>query len=956
MFPKRKAIPVAQSPRKAGKVSRSSTPGSSSHQSAGSIVAGEGPDDLGKLIARNARKFDMSEFPYPLPPGIKDKAANYFLPSHKRDFTALSLKLDHHGRPLWIGGEGKIILENFHPLAPRVQDFLITIAEPLSRPTFLHEYKLTIHSLYAAVSVGLSPNDIITSLERFSKTGIPPNIVNFIAKCGKSYGKVKLVLRNARYFLETTEQPLLQRLFRDPEISRCRVKGSEAVRTGAPTMLAIAGTKAAAGLREAQGLGDRTVPNQVTAEAMYDSLLKEDDEDADEDVTHSFQIQDDKVSKVAQRCLALQYPALEEYDFRNDNLNADLEIDLKPGTQIRPYQERSLSKMFGNGRAKSGIIVLPCGAGKTLVAITAACTIKKGVVVLATGSMSAIQWRNEFIKWTNIDPRSISIFSSDQKTAFTTATGIIVTTYSMVTNTRNRAQGSAKAMEFISGREWGLMVLDEVHVVPAQMFRRVIGSVKAHSKLGLTATLLREDEKIDDLNYLIGPKLYEANWMELSEQGYIARVQCAEVWCPMPTDFYTQYLQARARARPLLCAMNPAKFQACQYLIKYHEGRGDKIIVFSDNVYALEAYARRMMKPFLYGGTSGAERQTVLDYFRRSPDCSTLFLSKIGDTSLDLPEATVLIQISAQFGSRRQEAQRLGRVLRAKRRGEEGFNAFFYSLVSKDTVEMVYSSKRQVFLVDQGYAFRVITSLRGIENMPGRAFVTPEEQRELLRKIMEEAESSELEEKEAAGLAADGNMFYAQRGRKKGRSPRRGFGGTAAARPAGLMKQLPAPANAVRAVGLRKDPPVRTDRTLSPLKKAPAKVERTVGPLKETPTRIERAAGPLKEPLVRIERTTDTVKQPQGRTASKPGTAQESPASTERTVASPKQFSASTGQDSSTDNFVTRRRKKKRPGEGAVKRGPAKGKKDAGRSSFFKKIAREMTKQKTAARGASPSE
>ncbi|KAL2193280.1 DNA repair helicase RAD25 [Corynascus similis CBS 632.67] len=316
------------------------------------------------------------------------------------------------------------------------------------------------------------------------------------------------------------------------------------------------------------------------------------------------------------------------------------------------------------------------------------------------------------------------------------------------------------------------MLLDEVHVVPAQMFRKVIGSIEAHSKLSLTATFLREDKKIDDLNYLIGPKLYEANWMELPQQGHIARVQCAEVWCPMPTAFYDQYLTASARSRPLFCAMNPGKFQACQYLIKYHEIRGDKTIVFSDNIFALEVYAKKLMKLFLYGGTNISERQEILDHFRNSLDRSTLFLSKIGDTSLDLPEVTVLIQLSAQYGSRRQEAQRLGRVLRAKRRNEEGFNAFFYSLVLKDTVEMVYSAKRQVFLVDQGYAFRVITQLKDIEHTPDLVFATSEARRELLQKVLIESEN-------AAGLLADGNTLYnrgGKQGRKSATGPRRTAG------------------------------------------------------------------------------------------------------------------------------------------------------------------------------------
>jgi DNA excision repair protein ERCC-3 len=758
----------------------------------------EDGQELTNMIARNVQKFDISSFPYKFSPGITDTASEYFQPEEKRDFTALSLKPDHENRPLRIDGSGRLILENFHPLAPQVQDFLIAIAEPTSRPTFIHEYRLTTHSLYAAVSAGLSPKDIVNTLERFLKNKMPPNVVNYITHCGKSYGKVKLVLKNNKYFVETADTAILQMLLKDHEIGPCRVQGTEETTTTLPVGvgITIAGTKDAAGVREAEGLSNTKTSQRLLGEPyqtnnIYD-VLTQDDDDADEKkVIHAFQIKDEKVSTVSQRCLALHHPALEEYDFRNDLANTNLEIDLRPGTQIRPYQEKSLTKMFGNGRAMSGIIVLPCGAGKTLVGVTAACTIKKGVIVLATSNMSAIQWRNEFIKWSNINPDSIAVFSSDSKSTFTGNTGIIVTTYSMVTNTRERAHESAKMMKFLTSREWGLMLLDEVHVVPAQMFRRVIGSIKSHSKLGLTATLLREDDKIEDLNFLIGPKLYEANWMELSQQGFIARVQCAEVWCPMSTEFYQQYMEASPRSRSLFCVMNPYKFQACQYLIKYHESRGDKIIVFSDNVYALEAYARRLMKPYLYGGTGNAERQLILDYFRNSPDCSTLFLSKIGDTSLDLPEATCLIQISAQYGSRRQEAQRLGRVLRAKRRNEEGFNAFFYSLVSKDTVEMVYSSKRQAFLVDQGYAFKVITQLKNMQNTPDLAFATAESRRELLQKVIIEVESKnwrEEEEKESAGLMADGNLFYGPDGKPLRKTAKKK--GSGVKRTAGALKGL----------------------------------------------------------------------------------------------------------------------------------------------------------------------
>ena len=698
------------------------------------------------------------------------------------DLSSLDLKSDHANRPLWIdANKNRIILESFSPLAAQAQDFLTTIAEPLSRPSFLHEYAFTIHSLYAAVSVGLLPQDIISFLDRLSKTPLPQQIQDYILECTKAFGRVKLVLKHNRYFLETPDSSVLQQLMRDEVIGPLIVQGANGIITeAAPKQggLVIPGTKDAAGVKQTQAQTSKEDPTTeektpaTTEEDIYLALREEDDDDDDLNQIHSVEVENDHVEAVRKRCLELGYPVLEEYDFRNDHANANLEIDLKPNTTIRSYQEKSLSKMFSNGRARSGIIVLPCGAGKTLVGITAACTIRKGVIILCTSSMSVVQWRNEFLKWSNISPGDIAIFTSDHKEKFSRNTGIIVSTYSMVTQTRSRSHDAQKMMDFLTGREWGLMILDEVHVVPASIFRKVTHSIATHSKLGLTATLLREDDKITDLNFLIGPKLYEANWMELADQGHIAKVQCAEVWCPMTTEFYQEYLRESSRKRALLYIMNPRKFQACQFLIDYHEKRGDKVIVFSDNVYALEKYALKLNKCYIYGGTPQAERLRILENFQHNEQVNTLFLSKIGDTSLDLPEATCLIQISSHYGSRRQEAQRLGRILRAKRRNDEGFNAFFYSLVSKDTQEMYYSSKRQAFLVDQGYAFKVITHLHGIEKLPGLAYASPAERRELLQEVMLQNETSADMEK------IDDDMFGARSGRaamsKKG--PRRTAG------------------------------------------------------------------------------------------------------------------------------------------------------------------------------------
>lgn len=693
----------------------------------------------------------------------------------KGDFSYLKLKPDHFSRPIWISpNDGRIILESFSPLAEQAQDFLITIAEPISRPSHIHEYRITAYSLYAAVSVGLETDDIILVLNRLSKVPVAESIINFIKAATVSYGKVKLVLKHNRYFVESTQADILQMLLKDPVIGPLRIQSSENIVTSnglitsasEPSNIVIPGTKKNDSTKED--------PANNGAEDIFASVVGNRDDDDDMDTIHSFEIAHDSVEIVKRRCQDIEYPVLEEYDFRHDARNPDLEIDLKPSTQIRPYQEKSLSKMFGNGRARSGIIVLPCGAGKTLVGITAACTIRKSVIVLCTSSVSVMQWRQQFLQWCTIQPENVAVFTSENKEMFASESGLVVSTYSMVANTRNRSHDSQKVMDFLRSREWGFIILDEVHVVPAQMFRRVVTTIAAHAKLGLTATLVREDDKIDDLNFLIGPKLYEANWMDLAQKGHIANVQCAEVWCPMTAEFYQEYLRENARKRMLLYIMNPTKFQACQFLIHYHEKRGDKIIVFSDNVYALQEYALRLGKPFIYGSTPQQERMKILQNFQHNDQINTIFLSKVGDTSIDLPEATCLIQISSHYGSRRQEAQRLGRILRAKRRNDEGFNAFFYSLVSKDTQEMYYSTKRQAFLVDQGYAFKVITHLSGMEQLPDLAYSSARERRELLQQVL-------LKNEDAAGLEigddADTN-FISKEKRMRLEQERNGGGAT----------------------------------------------------------------------------------------------------------------------------------------------------------------------------------
>lgn len=649
----------------------------------------------------------------------------------RRDFSKMELKSDHCNRPLWVCSDGRIFLETFSQLYKQAYDFLIAIAEPVCRPESLHEYNLTPHSLYAAVSVGLETETIITVLDRLSKTKLSKEIVDFIRDSTLNYGKVKLVLKKNRYFVESPYPQVLQRLVRDDVVARARIF-SNLVDDGAPDGLDFSISKAPA-----------------EADGVHQEFLSEDDLAAatEEKELHSFEIDPAQVEHVKQRCLpnALNYPMLEEYDFRNDTVNPDLTIEMKPQAQPRPYQEKSLSKMFGNGRARSGIIVLPCGAGKSLVGVSAACRIRKSCLCLATNAVSVDQWAFQFKLWSTVRDDQISRFTSDSKERFRGNVGVVVTTYNMVAFGGKRSEESQKIIEEIRNREWGLLLMDEVHVVPAHMFRKVISITKSHCKLGLTATLVREDERISDLNFLIGPKLYEANWLDLVKEGYIANVQCAEVWCPMTKEFFSEYLKKdNHRKRQGLYVMNPNKFRACEFLLRFHEQqRGDKIIVFSDNLFALREYATKLKKPFIYGATSHHERTRILYAFKHSPEVNTVFLSKVGDNSIDIPEANVIIQISSHAGSRRQEAQRLGRILRAKGKpkdrvtgGAEEFNAFFYSLVSTDTQEMYYSTKRQQFLIDQGYSFKVLTSIPPADSGPELNYFRLDEQMDLLTKVL----------------------------------------------------------------------------------------------------------------------------------------------------------------------------------------------------------------------------
>uniref|UniRef100_A0A7S2SKM4 DNA 3'-5' helicase n=1 Tax=Rhizochromulina marina TaxID=1034831 RepID=A0A7S2SKM4_9STRA len=686
------------------------------------------------------------------------------------------LRPDHALRPVWVCPNLSLFFENIVENADRIQEFLVAIAEPVSRPDLIHQYKITAQSLNGAVyGSSLDGRTILRELGHMSKTApLPDTVVDFVESCTSRYCQAKLVLRSSNYFVESNNPEVLRHLLENPQIQQSRFKVA-----GATSEFHV--TKSVSKQEE---LGANTALRSVATDLLR-AVDKGDDFDEDvksgsiekgaqRSLTVSFMIKRGAVEQVKREARNADYPLLEEYDFRNDMQNPSIEkfnlrvVDPRTDKRIRvrPYQEKALSRMFGNGRARSGIIVLPCGAGKTFVGIAAAQTIRRSCLVVCTPN-AAEQWKREFQKYTDLPDSSIAVFNSNSKPVNMPNPCILVSTYSMLGYNGPRSVESAAVMQQIQEREWGLMLLDEVHTFPATTHRNMIEVCKAHCRLGLTATLVREDDKIDDLDYLIGPKLFEANWMDLVDQGYLAEVQCVEVWCPMAKDFHREYLRSKyAEAQKLLSVMNASKFRAAEFLVGYHSERGDKILLYADNIWALETYCKTLGIPYLHGETSPDERLFWLGLFRGDPRflfrnfvrkerkldysevlggvrsdvagvmelkdrftqmslaersryaITVLGLSKIGDVAIDLPDASVLLQVDWHGGGRQQEAQRMGRILRPKPNAQD-CKAFFYSLVSRDTKEMYHASKRQQYLIDQGYTYKVLLSTRLTTEDPG---------------------------------------------------------------------------------------------------------------------------------------------------------------------------------------------------------------------------------------------
>ncbi|MFZ5869939.1 MAG: DNA repair helicase XPB, partial [Actinomycetota bacterium] len=367
-------------------------------------------------------------------------------------------------------------------------------------------------------------------------------------------------------------------------------------------------------------------------------------------------------------------------------------IDLaEQGWSLRPYQREAVEGFWHGG---SGVVVLPCGAGKTIVGAAAMARARSTTLVLVTNTVSARQWKDELLRRTSLTEDEIGEYSGARKEI----RPVTIATYQVMTT---RRKGAYSHLELFDARDWGLIVYDEVHLLPAPIFR-MTADLQARRRLGLTATLVREDGREGEVFSLIGPKRYDAPWKEIESQGYIAPAECLEVRVTLPEGERLAYATAEPEDRYRLCSTSASKTPVVEELVRRHAG--EQTLVIGQYIDQLDDLAERLDVPVIKGETTVAERQRLFDAFRRG-EVTTLVVSKVANFSVDLPEASVAIQVSGSFGSRQEEAQRLGRLLRPK---ADGRSARFYAVVARDTLDTEFAAHRQRFLAEQGYAYRIL--------------------------------------------------------------------------------------------------------------------------------------------------------------------------------------------------------------------------------------------------------
>jgi DNA excision repair protein ERCC-3 len=543
--------------------------------------------------------------------------------------------------PLIVQGDHTLLLEVEHPDYTACRDFLVSFAELVKSPEFIHTYQVSPLSLWNAAALGIPVTEIRAGLQRFAKYPVPNNVLADIQDWHAGYGKLVLQQEaSGRLCLEVSEPHLLERLRHDKALAAFWLEETEK------------------GLLVAEG--ERGNIKHALIKAGY---------------------------PVKDEC---GYLAGEKLDI---GLRA-VDTDGKPFA-LRDYQADAVEAFYQAGRRNggSGIIVLPCGSGKTIIGLGVISRVASYTLIVTTNNVSVHQWRYELLGKTNVPAEHIGEFTGLDKEI----RPVTVTTYQMLTHRRSKSEPMHN-LRIFTQHNWGLILYDEVHLLPAPVFRATT-EIQAKRRLGLTATLVREDGKEDDVFALIGPKRYDVPWKTLEGRGYIAEAYCTEYRVSLSPGEELKYAHADKRNRFRIAAENSGKIELVEELLADHAQ--DYVLVIGQYISQLERLAKRLHFPLITGKTPHIERERLYAELKKGQE-RVLLVSKVANFAVDLPDANVLIQVSGTFGSRQEEAQRLGRILRPKER-----SSFFYSLVSRGTDEQRFALNRQLFLVEQGYKYHI---------------------------------------------------------------------------------------------------------------------------------------------------------------------------------------------------------------------------------------------------------
>jgi len=537
--------------------------------------------------------------------------------------------------PLIVQSDKTVLLEIDHALADEARAALAPFAELERAPEHVHTYRITPLALWNARAAGHDAEQVVDVLERYSRFPVPQPLLIDVADTMSRYGRVTLHKHPAHgLVLESAEPAILAELERHRKIRPM--------------------------------LGARIDDETIAVHPSERGRLK-------------------------QELLKVGWPAEDLAGYVDGEAHP---IALSTATEpweLRDYQRYAADSFWEGG---SGVVVLPCGAGKTMVGAASMARAQTTTLILVTNTVAGRQWRDELLRRTTLTEEEIGEYSGERKEI----RPVTIATYQVVTR---KTKGEYRALELFDSRDWGLIIYDEVHLLPAPVFR-MTSDLQSRRRLGLTATLVREDGREGDVFSLIGPKRYDAPWKDIEAQGFIASAECVEVRTTMSESERMTYATAETADRYRLAASASGKLRVVEKLLAKHAGQPTLII--GAYIDQLEELSARFDAPVIEGRTATKRRQELFDAFRTG-EISVLVVSKVANFSIDLPEAAVAIQVSGTFGSRQEEAQRLGRLLRPK---ADGGQAHFYSVVSRDTLDSEYAAHRQRFLAEQGYAYRII--------------------------------------------------------------------------------------------------------------------------------------------------------------------------------------------------------------------------------------------------------